>query len=334
MPDAPVDRSPARPIAELRPRLLAAISRGGYTEAESDLILQEFVEAEVLDMPDYGLAFLPRFLQLDGAKARCGPRLTTAGSVTSLDAGGRCAHVFQPEVVAALCAGAADRGVHVASVRNCTSWVRGGTITYRIARRGLVGLCFLFTNIKVSTAPGTTRPSLGINVLSIGVPSAGSPFVYDAALAAMPVRKLEAARRRGDPAFPYAIGVDADGNATAEPERVRSPMPLAGERGLGLTMAAQLLAGAMLGFEEVVTPDRYTADNGILLIAIDPGRFGDAGAFATRVERWLGDLVPGPGAAVHVPGEKYRRLERTGLDRFPVSVHPDTLRSLEVHLPS
>ena len=333
MPEASTDRPAARPLAELRPSLLAAIGRGGYSEAEADLILQEFVEAEILDMPDYGLAFLPRFLQLDGAKARGRARLSTAAGVTSLDAGGRCAHVFQPELLSALCEGAAGHGVHVASVRNCTSWVRGGTVTYRIAMRGLVGLCFLFTNIKISTVPGMTAPTLGINVLSIAVPSAGTPFVYDAALAAMPVRKLEAARRRGDPAYPYAIGVDASGRATGEPERVASPMPLAGERGLGLTLAAQLLAGAMLGFEEVATPDRYTADNGILLIAIDPARFGDAGAFASRVERWLGELASGHGAAVHVPGQKYGRLERADLDRHPVSVHPDTLRSLEVHLP-
>jgi LDH2 family malate/lactate/ureidoglycolate dehydrogenase len=330
MPEAPADPLARMSFGELRPALLEAIARGGYTEAEAGLILQEFAEAEVLDMPDYGLAFLPRFLQLDRAKARGEARLATAGSVTSVDAGGRCAHVFQPELLAALCSGAADRGVHVASVRNCTSWVRGGTVTHRLASRGLVGLCFLFTNIKISTVPGTTAPSLGINVLSIAVPSAGTPFVYDAALAAMPVRKLEAARRRGDPAFPYAIGVDGDGNATGEPARVRSPMPLAGERGLGLTLAAQLLAGAMLGFEEVVPPARYTADNGILLIAIDPGRFGDADAFAARVARWLGELGDG---AVHVPGQKYARLERADLDRVPVSIHPDTLRSLEVHLP-
>jgi LDH2 family malate/lactate/ureidoglycolate dehydrogenase len=332
MPEAAGDQTSVRPLAELRPQLVAAIARGGYTETEAGLILQEFVEAEILDMPDYGLGFLPRFLELDGAKARGDARLTTTGAVTRLDAGGRCVHVFEPALMDALAAGATGHGVHAASVRNCTSWVRGGTATYRLARRGLVGLSLMFTNIKVSMVPGMAAPGLGINVLSVAVPSAGTPFVYDVALAAMPVRKLEAARRRGDPAYPYAIGVDAAGAATREPGRVRSPMPLAAERGLGLTLAAQLLAGAMLGFEEIATPERYTADNGILLIAIDPGAFGDAGAFEARVERWLGELAPGPDAVVHVPGEKYRRLERGDLEQLAVSVHPRTLHSLEVHV--
>jgi LDH2 family malate/lactate/ureidoglycolate dehydrogenase len=334
MPDASIGQATARSLAELRPALLRAISRRGYEAPESDLILQEFVEAEVLDMPDYGLASLPRFLEFDEAKARGGARLTTTGTVTSLDAGGRCVHVFQPQLLAALCQGAADHGVHIASVRNCTSWLRGGTATYRIARRRLVGLCFLFTNAKVSKVPGMTTPGLGINVLSIAVPTVRTPFVYDVALASMAMRKLEAAKQRGDPALPYPIGVDADGNATTEPEQVKSPMPLAGERGLGLTLAAQLLAGAMLGFEEVSAPERYTADNGILLIAIDPSRFGDTDAFVSRVERWLGELVSGQDAVVHVPGQKYGRLERADLERFPVSVHPRTLRFLEALISS
>jgi ureidoglycolate dehydrogenase (NAD+) len=319
------------PLGQLRPALLAAISRNGYTEPEADLVLQEFIEAEALDMPDYGLECLPHALRLDGAKARGRAQLTTSGAVINLDAGGRCVHVFQPQLLAALCEGAAEHGVQVAGVRNCTSWVRGGTATYRIAGQRLVGVCVMFTNIKLSKLPGMTAPQLGINVLSIAVPSVSTPFVYDVALAAMTARKLTAARRRGDSAFPYAIGVDADGDATNEPDKVTSPMPLAGARGLGLTLAAQLLAGAMLGFEQIAAPEQYTADNGILLIAIDPARFGDADAFTARVERWLRELAADAGDVVHVPGEKYRRLERADLDELLVRIHPDTLEALEVH---
>jgi LDH2 family malate/lactate/ureidoglycolate dehydrogenase len=324
----PVTRS----LAELKPALLTAISHAGYTEPESELIFQEFAEAEILGMPDYGLASLPRFLELDGFKTRSDSRLATTGTVTTLDAGGRAVHVFQPQLLAALCDGVANHGVHMAGIRNCTSWVRGGTATYRIAQRGLVGLCFLFTNFKVSKIPGMTTPELGINVLSIAVPSARTPFVYDVGLAAMTLRKIEAAKRRRDPARPYAIGLDADGNPTGEAEQVAFPMPMAGERGMGLTLAVQLLAGAMLGFDEVVALEQYKADNGILLIAIDPSNFSDADAFTARVERWLGDLVSGSDSLVHVPGQKYRRLEQTDLDQFLVTINPDAFQSLGVYL--
>jgi LDH2 family malate/lactate/ureidoglycolate dehydrogenase len=327
----PRQKPVTRSLAKLKPALLTAISRNGYSEAESELILQEFAETEILDLPEYGLACLPRFLKFDGAKTCTDARLTTTGAVTKLDAGGRCVHVFQPQLLAALCDGAADHGVHMAGIRNCTSWLRGGTATYRIAQRGFVGLCFLFTNVKISKIPGMATPELGINVLSIAVPSVRTPFVYDIGLAAMTPRKIEAAKRRQDPALPYAIGLDADGNPTGESEHVAYPMPIAGERGLGLTLAVQLLAGAMLGFEEVAALEQYKADNGILLIAIDPSNFGDADVFKSRVEHWLSELVSGSDPLVHVPGQKYRRLERTDLDQFLVTVNPDTLQSLGVY---
>jgi LDH2 family malate/lactate/ureidoglycolate dehydrogenase len=324
----PVTRS----LAELKPALLTAISRAGYTEFESELILQEYLEAEILGMPEYGLVCLPRSVKFDGLKIRSDARLVTTGAVTKLDAGGRWVHVFQPQLLAALCDGAAGHGVHIAGIRNCTSWVRGGAATYRLAQRGLVGLCFLFTNFKVSKIPGMATPGLGINVLSTAVPSVRTPFVYDVGLGAMTMRKIEAAKRRRDPTRPYAIGLDADGNPTGAPERVVSPMPMAGERGLGLTLAVQLLAGAMLGFEEVAALEQYTADNGILLIAIDPSYFGDADVFTSRVERWLSELVSDSDPLVHVPGQKYRRLEQPDLDQFLVTVNLDTLQSLGVNL--
>jgi LDH2 family malate/lactate/ureidoglycolate dehydrogenase len=153
------------------------------------------------------------------------------------------------------------------------------------------------------------------------------------ALAAMTQSKIWAAKRRRDPALPYAIGLDADGNTTGEPEQVAFAMPMGGERGLGLTLAVQLIAGAMLGFEEVAALEQYAADNGILLIAIDPSYFGDADVFTSRVERWLNELVSGSASSlVHVPGQKYRRLEQPDLDQFLVTVNPDTLQSLEVYV--
>jgi 2-polyprenyl-6-methoxyphenol hydroxylase-like FAD-dependent oxidoreductase len=99
-------------------------------------------------------------------------------------------------------------------------------------------------------------------VLSIAVPSVRTPFVYDVALAAMTLSKIWAAQRRRDPALPCVIGLDVDGNATGCSEQVAFPMPMAGERGLGLTLAVQLVAGAMLGFEEIAAPEQYAFQAG------------------------------------------------------------------------
>jgi ureidoglycolate dehydrogenase (NAD+) len=297
-------------IAEIRSSLIPHIQQNGYSSGEARLVLEELIESELLGKPDYGLVNLPRLLEYDRSRERSPMRVVTNAAVTTIDGGGRLAQTLVPEVTRIVRDAVADRGVHVVGINNVTTLLRAASLTYPLCRHGLVAICFVFTNIAISKTPAMGAPGLGVNLLSIAVPGDETPLVYDASLAAMPLGKLRRAAESHRTAHPQPLGLDEEDRETREPDRVRHLMPIAGDRGFGLSLATQLLAGAMLGFETVEPVERYAANNGFMVVALDPGRFGDTAGFRGRVQAWMDGLRAQGKCGFRIPGEAYQELER------------------------
>ncbi len=84
---------------------------------------------------------------------------------------------------------------------------------------------------------------------------------------------------------------------------------MAGERGFGLSLATQLIAGAMLGLVNAVEPGAYTANNSATVLAIDPNRFGGQWeALRNEICVWLEDLIAESAGDFRIPGQRYSEL--------------------------
>ena len=190
------------------------------------------------------------------------------------------------------------------------------------------GLCaFLFTSYLPTVAPaGATKPFFGTNPMAFGWPGDGG-FIFDAATAATARGELQIAARDGHLA-PEGAGIDADGVATRDPARILAgaQLPFGGHKGSAIALMIELLAGVLLGqptspeaarehaaIEGASGPPR----GGMLMIALDPRRFGDADGWRSHAERFFAELRALPG--VRLPGDR-RRLERERIAREGVVV--------------
>ena len=154
----------------------------------------------------------------------------------------------------ARCCELADRhGVGVVVVDNAFHYLWGGGYVMEAARRGYVA----YTNCTSTLAevvPFRGRfPTIGTNPHSWAFPTndvVGFPIVIDWATSAIASGRVQQCRREGLP-LPPESALDAEGNFTSDPAKVKALVPFggatAGHKGYGLGLLNELFAAYIGG---------------------------------------------------------------------------------------
>lgn len=200
------------------------------------------------------------------------------------------------------------------------------------------GLCaFAFTAFKPAVAPaGGSRPLFGTNPMAFGWPRPGkNPVVFDQASAAMARGEVMIAARDGHE-LPPGVGVDEDGNPTTDPDAILKGalLPFGGHKGSSIAMMVELLVAGLIGeafsFEaaERDNNDGGPPQGGELMLAMDPGRFGDADGWADHAEALFGEMTAQEG--VRLPADRrYANRQRTLKEGITI---PESLHSTIMEL--
>jgi delta1-piperideine-2-carboxylate reductase len=179
------------------------------------------------------------------------------------------------------------------------------------------GVCaFALTSYLPAVAPaGGVRPLFGTNPLAFGWPRKNQPpLVFDQASAARAKGEVMIAARDGH-LLPDGVGIDKDGRPTRDPKAVLDGaiLPFGGYKGSAIALMIELLAGPLMGeglsFETAETDNRDGGPprGGELIIAIDPGRFGDPDNYLAHGERLFERMLTEEG--VRLPGAR-RQAQR------------------------
>lgn len=182
------------------------------------------------------------------------------------------------------------------------------------------GLCALAcVSYKPAVIPaGGTKPLYGTNPLAFGWPRKDNPpLVFDQASSVMARGEVMLAAREGEE-LPAGVGVDSDGNATTDPNKILDGALLAfgGHKGSSIAMMIELLAGALVGecfsFEaaERDNNDGGPPSGGELIIAMDPNLFGDPESWAAHAET-LFDRIEAQQGARLPSARRYRNRHQT-----------------------
>ncbi|MEM1235067.1 MAG: Ldh family oxidoreductase, partial [Pseudomonadota bacterium] len=118
----------------------------------------------------------------------------------------------------------------------------------KIAEAGLIGL--MVANAPKAIAPwGAKEPFYGTNPIAFATPRAdGPPLVIDLSLSKVARGKVMAAKKAGH-AIPEGWALDADGNATTDPDAALAGtmVPIGEAKGTALALMVELLAAALTG---------------------------------------------------------------------------------------
>ena len=224
-------------------------------------------------------------------------------------------------------------GTAIVGVNHSHDAFQAGLYAERIARQDLVGMIFSDDNVPVVHPLGGTQPIIGSNPLACAVPSTGDPFLTDFTPCVTLPTYVRYSQRYDAP-MDEGLVTDADGNPTTDPTKVCTGIGHSldigainpgGNKGYGLLLMIDFLSGALVGADMGL--DHITKKNahkGHLLIAIDPGIFGDAETFKAAVTGRMEALRQSKKApdveAIRIPGEGSYARRRKALETGEVQI--------------
>ncbi len=235
---------------------------------------------------------------------------------------------------------AKDTGISAVAVVDCGHTGRIGEFAETGADAGCLTIVVGGGGRKAwrQVAPfGGAKGMLPTNPYAFGIPGGEQgAVVLDFATSKIAGGWIYAAESAGVQLPPDAV-IDAAGNPTRNPADYRNGgaiLPMAGPKGYGLALLAELIGAAMIG--------PITTEMNWLIVCIDTARYQSGSVYHAAAEDILHELRTCPPAAgfskVEIPGERERetaqRLRRDGIPLAAQTV--DQLRALgqryNVHL--
>jgi uncharacterized oxidoreductase len=219
---------------------------------------------------------------------------------------------------------AGRQGVAVVALRNSGHLGRIGDWAEMAARAGKVSLHFVNTSgggILVAPFGGIER-RLSANPVAAGVPTpSGPPIIFDVSTCTIAEGKIKVALNKGAK-VPDGCILDAEGQPTNDPKAFyRSPpgaiLPMGGHKGYGLSVIAEVLAGALTGGAcSHFGVDRLA--NNMLSVILDPAFFQSMDGFAVEIESFITHVKSSrtvtPDGEILMPGEPEARTRAHRLE--------------------
>ncbi|HSX30511.1 MAG TPA: Ldh family oxidoreductase [Candidatus Saccharimonadales bacterium] len=292
-------------VSELREKVLAGVSKLGYTGEDAATIVDVLLYAQLRGnnqgVTKIATGGVPKANEVEELKVtkenKCGVLLSGGHSmVASAKAADMALDLAE------------NHGVGVVCVNHTLS--SSGAIGYfsrRIAQSGYVGFICTGSTLALVPPSGSAEAKLGTNPLSYAFPYNGGEVVFDSATTSMARFGIIEAKLKGEK-LPEGTGFDKHGKPTTDPAEILdggSITTFAGHKGFGLALFVQLMSSAvaLAGTASAHHEDGW----GTFVMAIDPGLFAGADEYmkrATELVEFVKSAKPLPGQTVMLPGER------------------------------
>ena len=285
-------------------------------EAQARLWAEVLVWADLRGVSSHGVMRIPAYanhLRLSEYNSAPNMRMTRLGGAAAvLDADlapGPIALMAAMEEAIAL---ARKMQVGWCVARNITHPGAIGYFAAVAARAGLAGMATCASQ-PMMAYQGTRVAAVSTNPIAIAIPGGEhAPLMLDMSTAEVAMGKIMSSRTAGR-AIPDSWGLDAEGRATTDPNKVAVLQPMSGAKGSGLSLMIECLTSLFVGnplIEPVLRSGRPLQGrpmNG-LAVAIDPAVFGDIHRFRANVDALAASIAVLPRAdgveRVFLPGER------------------------------
>jgi LDH2 family malate/lactate/ureidoglycolate dehydrogenase len=306
-------------------------ARTGMSDGHAAIVADALVWANLRGVDTHGVTRIPRYVELIEAgdmnpKPSMSIRVDTHASVL-IEADRAAGPVAMTWGTSEAVRKARSAGIGAAFVRSTTHTAALGCYTLAAAEEGMAAIA-VSASWPNMAYHGARAAGVSTNPISIAVPGGEhGPLVLDMATGVVSMGRLAQAKKAGQ-AIPAGWALDQNGNRTTDSRTAQIPLPMAGPKGSGLSLMIECLASLIVSNPLLAETLEATAEgsrhrqNG-LVIAIDPGRFGDPKQFGREVERLakaLKSLPVDPEAGeILLPGERGRRtLEARTREGIPM----------------
>lgn len=339
MPDRRRSARGVRVRPEAMEQYALDILRGvGVSQENAATLAAALIHADLQGIQTHGMSRLPIYaarLQkglINGSTV--GKVLKRHGSVLTMDGENGIGQVLAVRAMHEARELARKFGVGMVGVRRSNHFGVAGYYCEIAAAADMIGLAF--TNSPKGIPPWNGREAyFGTNPIAVGIPVAGrDPIIIDFSTSVVARGNIILAAQSGEP-IPTGWAIDEQGCPTTDAkEALRGAvLPMAGPKGYGLAILVEVLAALLTGaafgphVRNMYTDWTGGSDIGHLMIAIDPGAFGEADYFLQRVAAMAEEIEAVPPvsgtAGPRLPGTRrhasMRQALRKGIE-YPEAV--------------
>lgn len=328
------------PAATLRGFIARVLTAAGLKQDDADAVATLMVEADLVGADAHGIFRLPQYVRrLEGGGVNPAPRITverTAAATALVDGDNGMGHLVMRRAAETAIELARAAGVGWVGVRRSNHAGPASIYAAMPVAAGMIGIYSAVASANHMAPWGGVDSLLGTNPLAIGVPNEDTPVILDIATTVVSYGTVKNHALQGR-TMPEGWMIDrASGEPLTDPAQSAAGvlLPIGGYKGAGLALLLGLLAGTLNGAavgSEIVdfnADDSSQANTGHFILALDIARFGDPSAFASGMNRHLGELresarLPGT-EAIRLPGDERarRRVQRAeqGIPLLPALV--------------
>ncbi len=303
-------------------RLVSTIfAAAGCRPPENERIAHYLVEANLVGHDSHGVIRVPTYIDwLRAGKVRANQELKVVlenDVIAVVDGQFGFGQTMGERAMQIGIAKCKKLGIAVVALRNPGHLGRIGDWAEMAAKAGFLSLCFVNTSgVGILVAPvGGIERRLSANPVAAGIPvKNGPPIIWDVSTSVIAEGKIRVALNKGVP-VPDGCLIDPEGRPTNDPKTFYGPppgaiLPFGGHKGYGLSIIADVLAGALTG-NGCSNPAATRLTNGMLAILLAPGVFIGEDEFHAEVERFAAYIKTSkktsPDAEILMPGEPEER---------------------------
>lgn len=287
----------------------------------------------------HGMVLIPRFLRdIESGTIRPDARmevLRKSHSTVLMDGHRGFGPLTMQEAMQEAMGIAGESGVCAATVTNCNHVGILWNCAKTAVESGMIGMIWCVSGPEGGggcVAPfGGIKSAIGANPMAVGIPAGEmKPLVLDISTSAVAGGKILLQAQQGG-AVPLGWLLDEEGNPTTDPNAlwqdgklVGTLLPMAGYKGFGLGLIAEILGGLLSGYGASHMPD-YREGQGIFLMVINVEAFVPFEKFGRETDALFRHIKAVPTDSeteeILIPGElEYRtREQRERENSIPVT---------------
>ncbi|MED3997374.1 ureidoglycolate dehydrogenase [Peribacillus frigoritolerans] len=301
---------------EAKRLVIKQLTKVGLNEETAGKIAEVLVHADLRNVNSHGVLRTEHYvnrLQAGGINPEAQISFQKTGPVTGVvDGDDGFGHVISDVAMDHAIDMARESGVGMVTVFNSSHCGALSYFVQKAADAKLIGIAMSHTD-KIVVPFGGKTSFLGTNPIAYGVPAKKKkPYILDMATSNVAWGKILQAREEGKE-IPEGWGVDENGAAVTDPNKVVSLSTFGGPKGYGLSVIVDvfsgLLAGAAFGPHIGKMYDDLDKKRklGHYFCVINPSFFTDTDIFLEQMDQMIEELKqvePAPGFdRVYVPGE-------------------------------
>ena len=310
-------------ILELKEKINQYLLASGLSGKDAETLTKLVVEQELVGNQFSAVGELPgKHARLIGnASNNEAEAVVTKPAMKLMKGNGRLAPLITADNLDEIIENAKKQGIYALGIYDSTYNDFFDVFCRRIASKDCIAIIVENGGPQGVTPFGGKTDVTGTNPIAYGIPTNGYPIIFDAATAAHAWGRIKQTKESGEQ-LPDNAYVDKDGNITTDPEKANAVLPFGGFKGFGINLLIDVLSGSLVrgksGLDQPLDSQRYI---GTLIIAIDPGCFGEIADFKASTTKLAGDILAvqpvDPNQPVRVPGfkgaERREKFERDGV---------------------